>query len=312
MLTYEKLSRKPHAFRSMTGLNINEFDQIFVEFECYHPETEAERLARPDRQRAPGAGGQFKHDLRTRLLMTFVWLRVYPILEVLGVLFELDKSNVSRNIKSILTTLEKVTGYDITWPDKARRKLQMTEAMQAFPDVFAIGDGTEQPIQRPKDKKKQKAYYSGKKKRHTVKNQVVVAPTGEFIAISDDAPGSCHDLTHLRASDILDKLDEGDTAMFDLGFIGLQNDRGDVEIILPLRKPKGRELSAEQKAYNQLVSRCRVVVENAICHLKRFQVLHQVYRHDLTERHRIVCVVTGLVNRQIRRRPLRRLALSVC
>jgi hypothetical protein len=85
--------------------------------------------------------------------MTFVWLRVYPILEVLGVLFELDKSNVSRNVKFI---------------------------------------------------------------------------------------------------------------MFDLGFIGLQNDRGDVEIILPLRKPKGREPSAEQTAYNRLVSRCRVMVENAI------------------------------------------------
>ena len=109
MITYEKLSRKPRAFRSMTGLNIEEFDRVFVEFECYHPETEPERLARPDRQRAPGAGGQFQHDLRTRLLMTLIWLRVYPILEVLGVLFDLDKSNVSRDMKPILTTLEKVT-----------------------------------------------------------------------------------------------------------------------------------------------------------------------------------------------------------
>ena len=47
-------------------------------------------------------------------------------------------------------------------------------------------------------------------------------------------------MTHWRASDIVDKLNEGDTAMFDLGFIGLQNDWGDVEIILPLRKPKVR------------------------------------------------------------------------
>jgi hypothetical protein len=36
MLTYEKLSRKPHAFRFMTGLNIEEFDQVFVELEYYH------------------------------------------------------------------------------------------------------------------------------------------------------------------------------------------------------------------------------------------------------------------------------------
>ncbi len=30
--------------------------------------------------------------------------------------------------------------------------------------------GTEQPIPRPKDRTKRKTHYSGKKKRHTVKN----------------------------------------------------------------------------------------------------------------------------------------------
>ena len=312
MLTYEKLSRKPRAFRSMTGLNIDEFERIYLELTYYYPETEADRLARPDRQRAPGAGGEFKHSLGTRLMMTLIWLRIYPTYEVLGVFFELDKSNICRNLKGILVALGKVTCYDIVWPDKTRRKLQMTEAMQAFPEVFAIGDGTEQPIQRPKDNEKQKAYYSGKKKRHTVQNQVVVAPNGEILALSEDAPGSCHDLTHLRTSEILDKLEAGDATMLDLGFLGVQNDRGDVVFILPFKKLKGQELTPDQKEFNQLVSRCRVVVENTICHLKRFQVLYQVYRHDLTERPCVVRIVAGLVNRQIRRRPLRRLALSVC
>ena len=312
MLTYEKLSRKPRAFRSMTGLNIDEFERIYLELTYYYPETEADRLARPDRQRAPGAGGEFKHSLGTRLMLTLIWLRIYPTYEVLGVFFDLDKSNICRNLKGILAALGKVTCYDIVWPDKTHRKLQMTEAMQAFPEVFAIGDGTEQPIQRPKDNEKQKAYYSGKKKRHTVQNQVVVAPNGEIIALSEDAPGSRHDLTHLRVSEILDKLEAGDAAMFDLGFLGVQNDRGDVVFILPFKRLKGQELTPEQKEFNRLVSRCRVVVENTLCHLKRFQVLYQVYRHDLSERPCVVRIVAGLVNRQIRRRPLRRLALSVC
>jgi hypothetical protein len=109
--------------------------------------------------------------------MTLIWLRTYPTYEVLGVLFDLDKGNISRNLKGVLPALEKVTRYDIEWPDKTRRKLQMTEAMQVFPEVFAIGDGMEQPVQRPKDNEKQKEYYSGKKKRHTVQNQVVAAPS---------------------------------------------------------------------------------------------------------------------------------------
>jgi hypothetical protein len=56
VLTYEKLIRKPRTFRSLTGLDIDEFDRLFGEFEYYHAETGAERLARPDRQRARGAG----------------------------------------------------------------------------------------------------------------------------------------------------------------------------------------------------------------------------------------------------------------
>jgi len=80
-------------------------------------------------------------------------------------------------MKPILTTLEKVTCYDIAWPDKNRRKLQMTEAMQAFPEVSAIGDGTEQPIQRPKDKKKQ-TVASGVRKRHLSPQTLPCAPPG--------------------------------------------------------------------------------------------------------------------------------------
>jgi hypothetical protein len=35
-------------------------------------------------------------------------------------------------------------------------------------------DGTERPIQRPADPEVQETLYSGKKKRHTVKNNVLV------------------------------------------------------------------------------------------------------------------------------------------
>lgn len=41
-----------------------------------------------------------------------------------------------------------------------------------FPELKAIIDATEQEIPRPKDRKKRKTHYSGKKKRHTVKKQL--------------------------------------------------------------------------------------------------------------------------------------------
>jgi hypothetical protein len=35
-------------------------------------------------------------------------------------------------------------------------------------------DGTERPINRPQDPEEQELYYSGKQKRHTLKNDVVI------------------------------------------------------------------------------------------------------------------------------------------
>ena len=48
------------------------------------------------------------------------------------------------------------------------------ELQQFFPELIAITDGTEQQIPRPKDKRKRKSHYSGKKKKHTVQNQITI------------------------------------------------------------------------------------------------------------------------------------------
>ena len=53
------------------------------------------------------------------------------------------------------------------------KKAQNTtqEVEQYFPGFIAFVDCTEQQIPRPNNKRRRKMYYSGKKKRHTVKTQ---------------------------------------------------------------------------------------------------------------------------------------------
>ena len=55
-----------------------------------------------------------------------------------------------------------------------------------------IIDCTEQPIQRPS--RKQRRWYSGKKKRHTIKTEIVITENGQIVSISKPAPGRVHDL----------------------------------------------------------------------------------------------------------------------
>ncbi len=90
MLTYDTLARKPGAFKSMTGLTVEEFEALLAELRPrYEAARCAERAARP-RRRAPGGGAKPRYALRERLLMTLVWLRLYLTAEAVGVLFAVD------------------------------------------------------------------------------------------------------------------------------------------------------------------------------------------------------------------------------
>ena len=179
--------------------------------------------------------------------------------------------------------------------------------MQDFPDVVAIVDATEQPTQRPKYDETQKTYYSGKKKRHTLKTQIVVAPDGELMAVSQTVPGSQHDKKLYDESGVGDKLDDDEAMMGDSGYQGIQQGH---RARLPHKKPKGGELTQEQKDYNRRVSQIRVVVENTIAQIKIFRVTAAIYRHARKNHNGIFQVVAVLVNRRIRQRPLRRAAWS--
>jgi hypothetical protein len=230
MLTYQNLSARPAAFQSMSGLSVTAFDELYAQLAPAHAERLAQTLTKRHRQprkRAAGAGKPHRHSLQDRLLLTLVWLRVYPTLEVLGFFFSLDKTNAEDNLKDVLATLDTMTSFAYDRPAGDRPKMRSAQAvMDAFPDVCLIVDAKEQRVQRPGGEdgtgnSRQKPFYSyffysGKKKAHTLKTQVAVDPQGRFLSVSESVPGGAnHDLTLLRASKLLDKLAPGAAAMMD-------------------------------------------------------------------------------------------------
>ena len=52
---------------------------------------------------------------------------------------------------------------------------------EALTEIELIVDSTEQDIFRPKNDEKQKKYYSGKQKSHTLKNQIIITDNGKEI-----------------------------------------------------------------------------------------------------------------------------------
>lgn len=320
MITYKKLKRRPKAAPSLIGMNLSIFDELYLEFEVVHNERLAglnvtKREGKP-RKRGVGGGNKHRYSLQDRLLMTLFWLRVYTTYEVLGFFYELDKTNIEDNLKDILASLEKMTTFSYEHPkDKRQKKIRSIEGvMDAFPDVRLVIDAKEQRVQRPRNKQdddgnlddRQKPYYSGKKKTHTLKSQIAVRPDGLIEAVSESVPGGAnHDITVLRQSNLLDELEENEAAMMDKGYDGIKNDYPDTRIYQPFKARRNHPLTDEQKAYNRFLSGYRIVVEHTLAQMNKFQALAQVYRHQRDGHSQIVRVVAGLVNRKIQVTPLK-------
>lgn len=303
ILHYERLHRYPTVFKSMTGLTVPQFDDLVADLLPRYRAAEQQRLSRPTRQRAIGAGHPFELDPRNQFLLTVVWLRVYPIHEVLGYLFGISDTTVSRIIARILPLLEASGRDTMRMPDPGRKRRRQVDALlAATPELAVVIDSFEQPVQRPKDRKQADQHYSGKKKRHTLKSQLAVdEETGDVVDVAESAPGPTADIRVLEESQLLDRLPEGVGAIGDLAYVGIEKLHPTGLGAAPRRKPRGKDRPPEDVCYNRAFARRRIIVEHTIGRMRRYQALTQLDRNHRQQHTARVCAVGGLVNRQRRR-----------
>jgi hypothetical protein len=282
----DRLRRSPNAFRQLTGITPLVFDQLLADLTPRYEQAEAKSKNRPGRQRRPGAGRKHALALADRLLMLLIYYRTYTTHAFLGFLFGVDDSAVCRNINPLQPLLAGIFRI----PER-RIKLDPEDMRELF------FDATERPTRRPT--KGQREFYSGKKKRHTIKNQVVTArrtkPPGpgtkpqrlRIAAVSESFPGSVHDkrvYDETRAVTPPDARRTGDTA-----YIG-------TSLETPARKPRGGELTAAQKEKNRKVSRRRIVAEHGIGKMKVWRIASERYRNPDRRHTLIMKNVAGLHN----------------
>ena len=302
MMKYVYLSGFPKVFLSMTGLRLDEFDDLVDDIEPLYQAAELARLGRPDRQRDLGGGDHPTLLMRDQILLTVIWLRLYPTQDVLGYFFGISQATVSTYLQRVLPLLERDGRDRMRMPDPGRkRRRKLDELLKDMPEVMVVIDSFEQKVQRPKDATERDAWYSGKKKTHTIKSQASVdEETGEIVDIPDSVPGPTADITLLEESKLLDQLPDGVGGMGDSGYQGIAqlHKRG----FSPRKKPRGKARPPEDVAYNTAFSRRRIIVENTNNRIRRYQSLTQTDRNHRQNHTSRVRAVAGLVNRQIRSR----------
>ncbi len=219
--------------------------------------------------------------------MLLVYYRTYVPHTFLGFLFGIDDSNVSRSNRR----LEPLLAGIFRIPE---RKVELTP--DEIRELFF--DSTERPTARPV--RGQKRFYSGKKKRHTLKTQVVVTRVRKrpgvagqrrrvrIVAVSPTFPGSIHDKKVYDRTGVV--IPPGAKGYGDTAYIG-------TGLKTPRRKPRKGELTRRQKAGNRRVSKRRIVVEHGIGKMKVWRVAAERWRNPRRRHTLMMKNVAGLHNR---------------
>ncbi|MBW1242167.1 MAG: IS5 family transposase [Spiroplasma poulsonii] len=207
-----------------------------------------------------------KLSLENRLLMTLLYWREYQTYFHLGKSFDISEANCYRNIKWIEDILIKNSDFQ----QLAGKKALINDY---FNDKTIIIDATETPIQRPK--KGQKQSYSGKKKKHTIKTQVIIEQETKKIIATSFSLGKKHDYALFKESKI--PILKNTKLIVDSGYQGIQKNHNNV--LIPTKKTKKNPLNKEQKQYNRLVSKMRIIIENIFAILKKFKIITEKYRN---------------------------------
>ena len=279
------------------------FFELVKRIEKIWDKKEFDRLNNKKRKRAVGGGRKYKLSIELKVLLILMFYRQNITHEMLGIIFGLDASNVTRLINKMLPIFEQAADPQLkTYLQQAKKDSKKVsspgEFFGIYPDLKTlIVDATEQRQNRPKDKDKRKKIYSGKKKMFALKTQVIVDKKTRILNVSDSYYGSVHDKKIFDAEATIEKIPNYSTLLGDLGYLGIQKEHPDKNIILPHKKNKGqKELSIEQKKFNQEHASDRIIVEHAIGKMKRFKICSGIYRGKEEKYNQIVRNVAALVN----------------
>jgi len=272
MIDCEKLLSQPIKCRRMLGLPPTSIELLLSDLQ---KEISHIRELNPLSKR----GRKCKLSLLQQLVLTLLYLRQYSTFLDIAIRFDISESYAQKRfvrIRDMLISIHHVEGQ--------------TELKQKIWSGDLAVDVSEQPIERPQ--KKQREYYSGKKKKHTIKALIVVCLATDMIITVFCGKGRKHDYKLWKEQKL--KIHEATTLYADLGFQGLQKQYA--KVVLPFKGSKKKPLTIQEKKANKEQSKKRISVENRNRDCKIFRITKDVYRGKHKNYGLNWNLVAGLVN----------------
>jgi hypothetical protein len=233
-----------------------------------------------DRLRAQGAGPGHELVFTDRVIATLVILRFQLPHAALALLYNVDRSTITRAVHQIRPLLAQ-RGFAIPErPGVRLRTLADVFAYAAAEGVELRIDGTEVQVRRPQaNKPGRRAFVSGKRRQNTKKATVITDDKGRTVWTGAIRPGRQHDQTTLKTEGIAELFDRFPTvkAKVDAGYRGLAKAYPDQVQAPPLKpgKDAAPEVLDRWEIARKAQSSQRICVEHANAEHKQWRPLQR-------------------------------------
>ncbi|MDR0722751.1 MAG: transposase [Treponema sp.] len=167
----------------------------------------------------------------------------------------------------------------IQWVEDKTFRLPDKKVLKRKPwsSKYIVVEVRESLINRPP--KNEKAWYSGKKRVHTIKTQVIIEQKTMNPIEVREAKGSEHDCKVYK--DTLRKwVHKRIRIDADLGYRGIE--KGHTNRRIRKKASKKHKLNKGEKAYNKGLARKRVIIEQVNAKIKTFKTMTYPYRNHGT------------------------------
>lgn len=235
-----------------------------------------------------------------RLLLILYWLRQYPTIDLLSLLFDISPSTVSRELRKLWPILRRHYSPMIRWPEH-QEWISMKHTWPELPGVVGAIDGTSHTIYRPKNN--QAHYYSGHRHAHCIHTQVIIDNHKRIVHVASGFAGHNNDA---QCFNLMENIGPNMELSFPSGECCLLADKiypATPPILKPYTAPQlaraPRERKVKMRKLNRKISARRVYIEHVIGHLKCYRVISSLYtyRHRRRYTSAIVELCAGLAVR---------------
>jgi hypothetical protein len=272
-MKYEQWLKNPIRFVAMTGYTIERFSALLPVFSDHHNIYFTKHLQNGKPRKGGRAFVLYKNapmpSCEERLVFILSFLKLNPVQEHHADTFDMQQKQCNEFIHTLKVVLDNALKSLEVMPVKTDKELQaILSSLPPEESRNLLHDCTEREIPRPQEDDKQTLTYSGKKKKHTVKNAVIINSVCLILFLGTTVRGTMSDK---KTADTQYSIPQGFTLWQDLGYVGFKP-KG-VTIMQPLKNTKLKKLTANQKSINSSMASIRVRVEHAIGSVKRYRIV---------------------------------------